>query len=152
MFVTADQILIHAIGDYVTQSHWMATTKTSQWKAALCHVLAYGPLFLCLTQSPLAILVIAGSHYLIDRYQLPRYVVFVKNRLAPRYGYELHPDAKPEQLAVHFEQRVNNWHSWKDCSQTGFHKDVPVWLSTWLLIIVDNIIHVVINAAALKWL
>lgn len=158
MFVTADQILIHAIGDYCAQSHWMATTKTNQWKAALCHVLAYGPLFLFLTRSPLALLVIVGSHYVIDRYRLARYVVFAKNRLSPRTSLvpmkalidedEIGgPDGQSYKWIA-----VNNWHSWKDCSQTGFHKDVPIWLSTWLLIIVDNIIHVCINAAALKWL
>lgn len=157
MFITADQILIHAIGDYVTQSHWMATTKTSQWKAALCHVLTYGPLFLFLTTSPLVLLVIIGSHYVIDRYRLARYVVFVKNRLAPRTSLVLVKVPNDDIASgpdgfYHQYKEVSNWHSWKDCSQTGFHKDVPVWLSTWLLIIVDNVMHVAINAAALKWL
>lgn len=157
MFISADQILVHAIGDYITQSHWMATTKTSEWKGALCHVLAYSPLFLFLTTSPLALLVIVGSHFVIDHWRLARFVIFAKNRLAPRTSLVLVKISNDAQNAgpdgyYHEWKEVNNWHKWEDCDKTGFHKDVPVWLSTWLLIIVDNIIHIAINGAALKWL
>ena len=44
------------------------------------------------------------------------------------------------------------WPSWKDCSVNGYNKDIPVWLSTWLLIITDNTIHLIINYLALKYL
>lgn len=40
----------------------------------------------------------------------------------------------------------------KDCSLTGYPPSTPPWLSFWLLIILDNLIHIGINAAAIKYL
>ena len=37
--------------------------------------------------------------------------------------------------------RFKNW----NFSETGFNKNTPVWFSTWLMIIVDNTIHLTIN-------
>lgn len=44
------------------------------------------------------------------------------------------------------------WHRWEDCSSTGYHKDVPPWLSVWLMIIADNTLHLAINAFAIAHL
>ena len=33
-----EQLLLHLIGDYVTQTDWMARAKVSTTLAALCHV------------------------------------------------------------------------------------------------------------------
>jgi hypothetical protein len=41
---------------------------------------------------------------------------------------------------------------WGDCSATGYHKDVPAWMSVWLMIAADNGIHLAINYTALKFL
>ncbi len=46
--ITADQLLCHAIGDYVIQSDWMANEKTKRSLAALAHVLTYAVPFLFL--------------------------------------------------------------------------------------------------------
>ena len=35
---TADQIVAHLVGDYLLQSHWMATEKTRNGLAAATHV------------------------------------------------------------------------------------------------------------------
>ncbi len=40
----------------------------------------------------------------------------------------------------------------RDCSDTGYPKDRPAFLSVWLLIIADNILHILINGIALKYL
>lgn len=127
---TADQIVLHLLGDYVFQSHWMATTKTSKSSAAAAHALVYTLPFLLLTRSPLALGVILTTHFAIDRWRLARYVVWAKNFLAP-----------PGENAP-----------WSECSGTGYPKDVPSWLSVWLLIIADNTLHLVCNALALKYL
>jgi hypothetical protein len=42
--------------------------------------------------------------------------------------------------------------SWLECAATGYPPDRPPWMSVWLLIIADNVMHVAINSAALKWL
>lgn len=116
---TADQLVAHAVGDYILQSHWMATEKTKNSVAAAIHAVTYTLPFLLITQSPAALAIICGTHFLVDRFRLARFVVWLKNG------------------------------PWKPLTATGYQDDVPAWLSVWLLIAADNIIHVVINAAAI---
>lgn len=127
------QLLLHLIGDYVTQSHWMAANKRKSWWAASVHASVYALPFLWLTRAApyphLAYFVICSSHLLIDRFGLARYVVFAKNFLSPR-----------------------PWPLWEDCKATGYPDDVPVWLSFWLSVAADNTIHLAINYCALRWL
>ena len=68
-------LLAHLAGDYLIQSHWMATQKTSRWWPAIAHGVTYTLPYALVTQSPLALAVIAGTHVVIDRYRLARYVV-----------------------------------------------------------------------------
>lgn len=130
MLTTADQLLCHAIGDYVFQSDWMAREKTKRWAPALTHAAVYSMPFLSLHPSAAALVVIVLSHAVIDRLRLARYVVWAKNFASPK----------------------SDWRPWKDCSGTGYPSDRPPWLATWLLIIADNVLHVLINGAALRWL
>lgn len=126
--ITADQLLLHVIGDYVIQSEWMATEKTKRSLAAFVHVVTYALPFLLLTRSLAALAVIAGTHFVIDRWRLARYVCWAKNWPWPGF--------RP----------------WAECRATGYPSATPAWLATWLMIIVDNTMHVVINGAALRWL
>jgi hypothetical protein len=128
--ITADQLLAHALGDYVIQSDWMANEKTKRSLAALVHALTYALPFLLLTSSPGALAIIVSTHFVIDRWRLARFVVFAKNFLGPR----------------------SKWPRWSECSQTGYPSDRPPWLAVWLLIIADNVLHVFINGAAIRWL
>jgi hypothetical protein len=123
------QLILHLVGDYVTQSDWMAQNKTKSTWAALCHATIYALPFLAIA-SVNAWLVIWLTHLIIDRFRLARYVVYAKNWLAPR----------------------SYWHPWSECVGTGYHKDSPPWLSVWLMIAADNTLHLVINAAAIAWL
>ena len=123
-----EQLLLHLIGDYVTQTDWMARTKTSTTFAALCHAVVYSLPFLLLSPTFMAIAVIALSHFLIDRFRLARYVAFGKNKLS-------------------------DWHlQWTNCRATGFPSDVPAAQAFWLMILIDNTMHLSINYAALRWL
>lgn len=126
--ITADQLLLHTIGDYVLQSDWMATEKTKRSLAALAHVVTYAIPFLLLTRSVPTLAVIVGTHFVIDRWRLARYVCWAKNRA------------------------WLGWRPWAECVGTGYPADRPAWLATWLMIIVDNTMHVAINGAALRWL
>ena len=121
-FITADQILAHLVGDYILQSHWMAQNKAKQSVAAAIHAATYTAPFLFLTQSPAALAIICGSHFLVDRLRLARFIVWVKN------GYAF---------------------SGRPVTATGYQDDVPTWLSVWLLIIADNTLHLICNGAAL---
>jgi len=42
--------------------------------------------------------------------------------------------------------------SWAECAATGYPPDRPAWLAVWLLIIADNVMHVVINGLAIRYL
>ena len=140
--ITADQLLCHILGDYVFQSHWMATNKTKSSVAALCHVLTYAVPFLFLKPSVAAMVIIIGSHFVIDRWRLARLVVWSKNWLCPFWdNYE---PSKP----------IGERYKWNTPypTPTGFTPNTPAWLATWLLIIVDNVLHVLINGLALKYL
>ncbi len=119
--------MAHMVGDYLIQSHWMAVEKTKRWWPAIAHAVTYGLPFLLVTQSLAALAVIVGTHAVIDRYRLAKHVVWFKNQFAP------------------FAFRPPH-------SATGYPDDTPAWLSTWLLIIADNVVHMVINVAAVVWL
>lgn len=126
--ITADQLLAHAVGDYIVQSDWMANEKTKRSLAAAVHAATYALPFLFLTTSLAALAIIVGTHFAIDRWRLARFVCWAKNLPWP--------GARP----------------WSECSATGYHHERPRWLAVWLLIIADNIMHVAINGAALRWL
>lgn len=126
--ITADQLLCHAVGDYLLQSDWMANAKTKRSIAALAHVLTYALPFLLLRPSVAALAVIIGTHFVIDRWRLARFAVWAKNFLGPGNR------------------------AWFECTATGYPPDRPPWLAVWLLIIADNVMHVAINGAALRWL
>jgi hypothetical protein len=127
MFVTADQLVAHAVGDYLLQSDWMAQGKRRRWWPASVHVFLYGLCFLPFQPSFWALWLIVTSHLMIDRFGLARYVVWAKNWIGP-----------------------GNL-PWKACHETGYPPGRPAWMAVWLTIIADNVFHVLINAAALRW-
>lgn len=119
--ITADQIVAHFVGDYILQSHWMATEKTRGSVAAIVHAVCYTIPFVLISQNIMALSIICGTHFLIDRFRLARYVVWLKNG------------------------------PWLPLTTTGYQDNVPAWLAVWLLIIVDNTIHVIINGVAIYY-
>lgn len=136
-FFTADALVAHAVGDYLLQSHWMATEKTKRSLACLAHVVLYALPFLFLTRDPRALAFIAGTHFVVDRWRLARYVVWAKNFLAPRH--------------LEYEGGTLRNHPWRECEATGYGPDAPAFLAVWLLIIADNLIHIGLNGCALYW-
>lgn len=132
-----EQLILHLIGDYVLQSHWMAQNKRTCSVAAGAHVVTYSLPFLLLNPSIVALLVILGTHFLIDRFGLARYVVYAKNLI-----FSPHRPCDRDY--------IERWR-WSNCSGTGYPSEDPVWLSVWLLIAADNALHLTINYAALRW-
>jgi hypothetical protein len=166
--ITGDQILCHMIGDYVLQSDWAASEKTKRWVPAAVHALTYVVPFWVLVlfqgvpilNQLVALAVIGGTHYLIDRYRLSRHIGWVKNFLAPKW---IETDKKVSKQSITIEKgTVLRWvddvpvyarnYPWSECSSTGYHSSKPVWLSVWLMIITDNTLHVLINGLALMLL
>ena len=122
-------LLCHLIGDYVLQSQPMADRKTTSSVWACIHAAAYSipfALLLALTAQPgpglVALFVIFWTHASIDRY-----------RLAARW------------CAWHGTgtREGGVWARWNASAEP-----VPPFLSVWLTIVVDNTMHLAINAAA----
>lgn len=118
------------VGDYVLQNHWEATTKTAAALPAATHAIKYTVGFLPITRNWKALAIIGGTHYVLDRYRLAKQVSWAKNQIgvpeAHRYSWE--------------EGKAN----------AGYPKDTPPWLSTWLMIVTDNTIHMTINHLAIR--
>lgn len=125
------QLLAHLVGDYALQSDWMAAEKRKRFDVALAHGLTYSLPFLLLGPSLLAWFAIVLTHSIIDHYGLARYIVWLKNFLAPRSAW-------PPPFA--------------ECAATGYAPDKPPFLAVWLTIVVDNTMHLLCNRAALHFL
>lgn len=133
------QLLTHILGDYFLQSDWMALNKNKSSLTCLIHCLTYTACFLLLTTSWKALLLIGGSHFLIDRFGLVRYVIWLKNWQSP-----------------------NGYAPWPACSLTGYFDQGnsaeppwprrPLFITVWLYIISDNAAHLACNWAALQCL
>jgi hypothetical protein len=145
--ITADQIVAHLVGDYVLQSDWMAQKKRAESGAAAAHAAVYTLCFLPFAPSVAAVLVIYWSHFLIDRLGLARYVVWLKNWLAPRWIALETREPGGRKGTAH----VRNL-PWAKCQSTGYPWSAPPFLAVWLTIIADNTLHLLINGMALAWL
>lgn len=121
---TADQIVAHLVGDYILQSHWMAKLKTQKSWAAAAHAATYTLPFLFITLEPLALALICGTHFMVDRWRLARFVVWAKNWPHP-------------------------WQARRPITATGYPDDVPPWMAVWLLIVTDNTLHLLLNGIAI---
>ena len=75
-----EQLLTHIFGDYILQSDWMAMNKNKQSLPCLVHVIIYTSVFLLLTTSWKALLIIGGTHFILDRFPvIVRRLIWVKN-------------------------------------------------------------------------
>ncbi len=112
-------LLFHFIGDYLLQNDWLATKKTQSNFVAAIHAFIYG----------LPFLFVVGNPYIW------LFVVVGTHYLIDRY-----------RLAVYWIKLVNwNWRS----TNFGYAADKPLWMSVWLMIIIDNTFHVLFNTLAI---
>ena len=131
------QLILHLIGDYVTQSHWMAQNKTKSNAAALAHATVYAIPFSFFVSSQ-AWLIIWATHFFIDRFRLARLVVMSKNIWGDPDWWNL------SNREVWMKMDKYN-------TPTGYPEDSPSFLSVWLLIAADNTLHLAINYAAIAF-
>ena len=126
-----EQLLAHLVGDYVLQSEWMAIKKTEKWWPAIVHGFVYAIPFLLITTSFWALAVIISTHIVIDRYRLAKILMWARNFLAP-------VGAQTERLSA-FRKRTKT-------------SNTPEFIFFWLMVIVDNTMHLSINFFAIKYL
>ena len=142
------ELLAHLFGDYVFQSHWMATRKRDSTLSCLAHVFVYGLMFLPLSPSTLAWSVLITTHFALDHWGLADY-------WCRFWGVG---------VEGFMTRRLRWWHYESQCRDRffGLHDngvepptplpESPPWLATWLRIIVDNSFHLLINHLALSQL
>lgn len=138
-----EQLIAHLFGDYVLQNHWMANEKVKRWWPAVVHVLLYGVPFLFLVHRWEQWAVIVGTHYLIDRFRLARFWVEF-------WGVGYWPTeffGSRGAISILRDPTVPDHVILPRGSQSP-----PPFLAVWLLILVDNTFHLLINYAALRWL
>ena len=118
----------------------MASEKTSKSGAAAVHAFFYAAPFVVITSSWRALVFIAVTHFIIDRWRLARYLVWAKNFLSPRATL----DKKGNEILW--------WRPWKECKNSfGYPPERQPYMAIWLMMIADNLVHVVLNGVALKW-
>jgi hypothetical protein len=139
-------VLAHLFGDYVFQSDWMANEKTKRFLPAFIHAVTYTFAYAILLipvwhpwTYPVGVgwvflvaslIYIGWTHYLIDRYRLVKQLIWLKNQMGPK----------------------SSRFSWREAkSNGGYSAKTPVWMSTWLMIITDNTIHLAINVGVILW-
>lgn len=147
-------LLCHLFGDYVLQSHVMATRKTSSWRWAVVHAAAYSIPFAVLFMAlgvpdhiggaDLALAVIFGTHAIIDRYAIAA-------KWYRWYGVG-HPGVWFAMVHAEWNRQMWKWRLATGPKSAPPEEPVfvapPPFLGVWLTIIVDNTMHLAINAAA----
>lgn len=119
------RLLAHLVGDYILQTHHEAVEKTNSWVPAATHAAKYAAAFLPLTRNPKALLIIGGTHMVLDHYRLAKHVNWLRNQAAP---------------AAYRSTNLDNG---------GSPDVVPTGLATALMFLTDNTIHLLINEWAL---
>lgn len=152
-----EQLLCHLIGDYVLQNHWMATAKTFSVRAAAVHALVYSLPFVVLVlaqgglrlDGPLnglvALVIICATHFVIDHFRLARYWVDFWG--TGKEGWLL-----GAWMRLRGYTKEDGWWKSETVSWERAIDDAPPFLAVWLLIIVDNTMHLTINYFALRLL
>lgn len=116
------QGILHLIGDYLLQNDWMAENKGKYTAKGYMACLVHCALYTL----PFA-LVYQSLHVEI--------IVFLSHFLIDKY-----------KLAIYWI-RLKNWY-WSG-DNFGYAEDKPKWMSVWLLIIVDNTLHLICNYVAI---
>ena len=116
-----EQLILHAVGDYLIQNDWMALNKKKRsWKGELAcqvHCITYSLPFL-LVGSWWSVLAIYASHYLFDRTKIVDWFLATRNGVG----------------------HIRNF---------GFSDKRPFPVVFFVYVVVDNTFHVICNWLAL---
>ena len=146
-----EQLLCHIFADYCTQSDWCAMNKSKRTWPCLVHVLLYTSVFLFLTTSWKALLVIGGVHFLLDRFPIIiRRLIWFKNHLGPNLQFVPFDKCK----ITGYYDNIENEATGEPYTRTLFNGYSPRlnYITIWLYIITDNFLHLLTNYLALKYL
>ncbi len=146
--------LCHFVPDFWLQSPWMALNKSKKTWNCLVHVLIYTSCFTILTLSWKALLFIGITHFILDRWHvILRRMIWWKNHFPtgkyPPFEYcdttgyfDTSPiNTKKVELKEN-EVMINPF----------WGTPQPFYITIWLYIFQDNILHLVCNFIALMYL
>lgn len=119
----------------------------------LVHVLIYTACFLILTTSWKALLVIGATHFLIDHWHTPlKRLIWLKNHIGPTMKY---PPYEYCNSTGYYDDSPYNTQK----PIEGFRTEERMWgkprhffITIWLYIATDNLLHLTINYLALTYL
>lgn len=155
-----EQLLAHIFGDYVLQSDYLAQNKNKQSIPCLVHVLIYTSIFLLFTTSWKALLVIGGTHFIIDRFPgIIKKLIWWKNHINPNLSYAPYRLCNMTGCFDNIKNELNNDIYVKKFAENQKSTD-PIevfhprlnYITAWLYIITDNFFHLTINYLAIKYL
>ena len=152
-----EQLLAHIFGDFILQSDWQALNKNKKTFNCLVHVLIYTSVFLLLTTSWKALLVIGTTHFIIDRFPIiVKKLIWWKNHF-PTGKYP--PFIMCDTTGYYDDSPYNsNEANTEECYTNKINasgicgKPRLFFITTWLYIITDNFLHLTINYFALTYL
>lgn len=124
-----EALLCHLVGDFCLQNDWMAAKKREDSFHCGVHVAVYTAVFLAITQSIWALLLIAGTHFLIDRFGLAR-------KWCEFYGVGFPWSQTPNPDKHAFTTLLPE----------------PEYKTFWLIVVVDQSFHLVCNYFILLYL
>ena len=133
-----EQLLCHLFADYWLQNDWMALNKKKHFWIALVHAIVYMIPFLLLTKSVLALSVICLTHAIIDHTDIVCRLNQIKNW-----------DFRQDNYAF-LDSQIQLGEIMTPVKDGYFGR--PFAIRVWLIIIQDNILHLIINYCALRWL
>ncbi len=117
------QLILHLIGDYVTQNGWMANNKTKEWLPAIVHGIVYSiPFLIFYGWAPF--IPICITHIILDHTRAIKYLLRVKEwNFKEEWGYKTEGEGA-----------------------------MPPFMWMWLMIIADNTVHLTINYISIHFL
>lgn len=124
-----EQLLIHLFADYWLQNDWMARGKKQHFYIALIHSFIYTLPFMLLTQSIKALFIIFITHAIIDGTRIVEILNQIKN--------------------LDFYTHILSTSDYEFADGYG---NRPDFIRVWLIIIQDNILHLIINYLCITYL
>lgn len=132
-----EQLLCHLFSDYWLQNDWMAVNKKKYFLIALVHAIVYTIPFLLLTKSLLALSVICITHAIIDHTDIVYKLNQIKNW-----------DFRQDNYAF-LDSQIELGEIMAPVKDGYFGR--PFAVRVWLIIIQDNILHLIINYLSIKY-
>ena len=142
-------LLCHFVPDFWLQPDWCAMNKGKKSWNCLVHVLIYTSCFLILTTSWKALLFIGATHFILDRWHIIlKRMIWWKNHF-PTGKY---PPFEFCNTTGYYDDSPYNTYKPNELGKNSWGNPRLFFITMWLYIIQDNILHLICNLIALMYL